>query len=308
MKIAITTTSFAQFSKEPLERLTAAGYDIVYNSCQRKLTEDECVTLLDGCIGVIAGTESYNASVLNALPALKVISRCGTGTDAIDMPAAHKHNIQVLRTPDAPTQAVAELTLGLMLALLRHVCTLNNATHTGVWHKHMGGLLQGKTVGIIGLGRIGTAVAHLCTAFGAHVVGNDPALQQAPWPLLPLSQLLSTSLLVSLHCPALPGGIPLLERKELAMLPPHAFLLNLARGGLVDEEALYEALQTKQLAGAALDAFSKEPYTGALCGMSNVILTPHCASYATESRIRMETEAVENLLAALQPQKPIPVE
>ena len=326
-RVAVTTSSFAQFSRQPLALLEAHGLHVTLNPLGRTLTAAEAAEQLRGCCGVIAGTEPLSRRVLEALPELRVISRCGTGMGAVDAVAARELGIQLCNTPDAPTQAVAELTLGVLLDVLRQVSRMDRELRAGIWKKRMGGLLCGKHVGIIGMGRIGTAVARLCAAFGAQVACTDPdSTRGTAFQRLPLEDLLRRSDIVSLHCPlpaqntgtpppsatsfsatacaAVPpaAGFPaaLLGARELALLPQGALLLNLARGGLVDEQALAEMLRTGRLGGAALDVYAQEPYNGPLRALDNVVLTPHCASYAREARIAMEMEAARNLLAALK--------
>ena len=166
MKIAITTSSFARYSEEPLELLREFGAEIVLNDRGRTLTEDEAAKFLADCDGVVAGTEPLTRKVMENCPNLKVISRCGAGMDSVDRAAAEDLGIAVRNTPDAPTVAVAELTVGLMLSLLRQVAPMDRDIRSGVWKKRMGNLLFGKKVGIVGFGRIGHAVAERLQAFG----------------------------------------------------------------------------------------------------------------------------------------------
>ena len=305
--ISITPSTFAKFSTAPLDMLRDAGLHIRCNQLGRTLTEEESLQQLRGATGVIAGTEPLTRRVLTALPDLHIISRCGTGLDSVDLEAAQACGIRVRTTPDAPTLAVAELTLGMMLDLLRHVSRMDREVRAGTWKKRMGSLLCGKRTGIIGMGRIGSTVARLCAAFGAHVAYADPSdARGTGFPRMALDDLLRWSEILTLHCP-LPtrhgaSGVfpaPLLGRRELELLPHGALVLNLARGGLIDEDALYDLLCTEALGGAGLDVYRQEPYAGRLRMLPNVILTPHCASYAREARIRMEIEAVRNLLNAL---------
>ena len=169
MKIAITTSSFARYSDEPLKLLEQAGVEYVMNDKGRALTEEEAIQILEGCHGVAAGTEPLTKKVMDALPDLKVISRCGTGMDNVDRAYAAEKGIEVRNTPDGPTLAVAELTLGLILTLLRQVPHQDRELRSGVWKKRMGNLLHGKNVGIVGFGKIGQAVAHLLEPFGVNV-------------------------------------------------------------------------------------------------------------------------------------------
>lgn len=300
MKVFVSTGSFAEYDDLPIRLLKDAGLDIQLNPYGRKLAADECLNLYKDIDGLIAGTEALTAKVLKSARNLKVISRCGVGLDNIDLETAKEQGIKVFNTPDSPTVAVAELTVGLMLALLRHVPAVDRDIRAGKWQKRMGNLLQGKNVGIIGFGRIGQKVAELALGFGAKIMYCDPAVNRADYTRMPLDKLLSQSDIVSLHL--LGGGddAPLLGDKELRSMKQGSWLINCARGGVVDEAALGQVLQEGRLAGAAVDVFQQEPYTGPLAKLDNVILTPHIGSYAVESRVDMEVQAVKNLIKGLK--------
>lgn len=297
LKVFVSTSSFAEHDKLPLKLLQDAGIVSQVNPYGRKLTEEECLKLLGDVDGLIAGTEPLTANVIKSAKKLKVISRVGVGLDNVDLNAAKKRGIKVFSTPDAPTLAVAELTLGLMLALLRNIPRGDREIRAGKWQKQMGNLLRGKKVGIIGLGRIGWKVAEMVKGLGAQVTYCDPAVNKAGYQKLSLEELLTQSDIVSLH---ISGGGTLLGEKELRSMKKGSYLVNCARGGLVDETALIKALQEGHLAGAALDVFAQEPYTGPLARLDSVILTPHIGSYAVESRIEMEVQATKNLIEGLK--------
>ena len=299
MKIAITTSSFAKFSSEPLKLLDAQGITYVLNPHGRKLIEGETIDLLQGCIGVAAGTEPLSSDVMDALPELKVISRCGTGMDNVDQSAAADRGIVVCSTPNGPTLAVAELTLGYALDLMRQITLMDRELRSGVWKKRMGNTLQGKKLGIIGFGRIGSMVADVFAPFGVEVAFSDRIVESNKFNKMSLAELLAWADIVSLHCTREAGECPLLDEEQLRTMKPGGWIINASRGGLVDEGALYQLLQTGHLAGAAIDVFEQEPYDGNLTKLNNVILTPHIGSYAKESRIQMEIDTVKNLLDAL---------
>ncbi|MFV0423097.1 phosphoglycerate dehydrogenase [Oleidesulfovibrio sp.] len=299
MKIAITTSSFAKFSEEPLDLLRKAGIGYVLNPHGRKLTEDETIELLQGCVAVAAGTEPLTARVMDALPELKIISRCGTGMDNVDMSAAKERGIAVRNTPDGPTQAVVELTLGLALDLMRQVTRMDRELRSGVWRKRMGNLLTGKRLGIIGFGRIGRAVADAFAPLGVEVAFNDPVATCTDFRCMPVEELLGWADILSLHCSRAGGECSYYTEEHLRAMKRGSWVLNVARGGIIDEQALYNVLADGHLAGAAIDVFEKEPYTGPLATLDNVILTPHIGSYAMEARIRMETDTIANLIDAL---------
>ncbi|MCC6923683.1 MAG: hydroxyacid dehydrogenase, partial [Nitrosomonas sp.] len=179
-KFIISTSSFDTVNNPVIQRLIQAGLQPVTNPYGRKLTEDEAVELLkEDVVGMIAGVEPLTARVIQCTKNLKVISRCGTGMDNVDLAAARNHGITVYNTPEAPAQAVAELTLGLILASLRRLCETDRQIRNGEWPRTQGGLLAAQTVGLIGLGHIGKRVAKLCQAFEADVIAYDPYIDQA---------------------------------------------------------------------------------------------------------------------------------
>jgi len=299
MKIALTTSSFATYSDEPLTLLADAGLDVVTNPHGRKLKPEETVALLAGCAGVVAGTEELSAAVLKELPELKVISRCGVGMDNVDKAYCEAHGLTVLNTPFGPTLAVAELTLGLILDLMRNVTMMDRELRSGTWKKRMGRQLKGKKVGVVGFGRIGQAVADVLKPLGCEIAYADPYPACKETLCLPLDELMAWADIVTLHCSKPGGACSLIGATELAAMREGSWLVNCGRGGLVDETALFEALSSGHLAGAAVDCFESEPYTGPLTTLPNVILTPHIGSYAREGRIQMEIDAVKNLIGAL---------
>ena len=303
MKIVITTTSFAKFDNQPLQLLNNSGYEVVLNPYGRTLTGDEVVGLAKDAAGLIAGTESLDRSILENLPILRIISRCGAGMDNIDPVAAAELNIKVFNTPFGPTLAVAELTVGLILDLLRKITLMDREIRAGIWKKHMGNLLRGKRVGIIGFGRIGQKTGELLRAFGCEIGYYDnitiEGLNDLKIERMEMEELLRKSDIVTIHVSG-KYEKPLLGAKEIEMMKKDAWLVNVARGGVADEEALLNALKNGRLAGAALDVFEKEPYNGPLKKLENIILTPHIGSYAKEARTEMEMQAAKNLIEGLR--------
>ncbi|MDD5545978.1 MAG: phosphoglycerate dehydrogenase [Candidatus Omnitrophica bacterium] len=302
-KIFISTSSFGEFDRAPLDLLKEAGYEAGLNTNGRSLAKDEIAKLASGAVGIVAGTEPLDRDNLARLPGLKVISRCGAGMDNVDLKAAAELGIRVFNTPDAPTLAVAELTVGLLLSLLRRTSQMDREIRGGKWKKRMGSLLSGKRVGIIGFGRIGRKVAELLGPFKCELSYydiKDAAGQPAAGAKKTgLDELLSTSDIVLIHVSKTKEGY-LLGENELKKMKKLAWVVNVSRGGMVDEAALCRALKDGSLSGAAMDVFEQEPYQGPLKEMENVILTPHIGSYAREARIQMEVEAVKNLLKGLE--------
>jgi D-3-phosphoglycerate dehydrogenase len=302
MKVVCTTSSF--------DAAIPDSFDVVKNPHGRRLTEEEVTALLveETPDGLIAGVEPLTRAVLEAAVKagdgrLRVISRCGVGLDNVDLDAAADLGIEVRNTPTAPVPSVAELTVGLMLAALRSIPAADAAIRRGDWLRLKGGLLGSRTVGLVGCGRIGTAVATLVAPFGATLIGFDPEVRShSLCRMVSFEDLLAQSDIVSLHAPLVPGTRHLIDADALRRMRPNAVLVNTARGALVDERALADALAEGQIAGAAVDVYEEEPYTGPLVNMrERTVLTSHIASSAREARAVMEAEAVKNLVDVLRP-------
>lgn len=304
MRVLVSPTAFGQCGNQPLDLLDEAGIEAIMNPYHRRLSAQEVVELASSCEGIIAGVEPLNAYVLERLPQLRCISRVGVGLQNVDLQAAAARGVVVRNTPEGPTAAVAEFTIGLAFALLRRIPLADRNIRQGIWKKEMGSTLEGKQIGIIGLGRIGRLVAEKFLNLGCEVCAIDPApdaswLKEHPIPILSLEDLLRESDIISLHLAHEPGDQPVIGEAEIGLMKDSAFLLNLARGGAVDERALYQALSIGRIAGAALDVFVDEPYHGRLAELDQVVLTPHLGSYAREGRLRMEVQAVRNLIEVL---------
>jgi len=299
--VAISTSSFGEFDNKPLEKLAMAGFEVHLNPHARKLTSDELVELVGNAQGLVAGTEPITASALEVLPALRVISRCGVGIDNVDQEACARLGKKLFNTPEALVDAVAELALGLVLSLLRNTHVMDRDIRTGKWKKRMGRLLRGQCAGVVGFGRIGQRSGELMHCLGADIVYADLEEKKPTYPArhMLLEDLLREVDILLLHVSGGEGASGLLGAERLKLLKPTSILINLSRGGVVDEAALAKALSSGRLAGAALDVFEEEPYSGELAALPNVILTPHVGSYAVQARVRMEAEAVDNLLMGL---------
>jgi D-3-phosphoglycerate dehydrogenase / 2-oxoglutarate reductase len=304
MKVLASPSSIGQIDLKPFELLESYGYEVVKNPYGRKLTEKETIALAKDCVGIVAGVESLNSTVIDALPQLKCISRVGVGMDSVDIPYAESKGIKVLNTPDGPTRAVAEFTLGLTLSLLRKIPNAHLDLKNKIWKKQTGSLLLGKKVGVLGLGRIGKMVAESFRALGNPVCGFDPFpniewAKQKDVEIIGFDELLSTCDILTIHVPGNKDGSSILGKDQLALLKRECFVINVSRGGVIDEDALYDALKAEKIAAVALDVFSNEPYDGKLCELENVTLTPHIGSYAKEGKLKMEVDAAQNLINAL---------
>lgn len=265
---------------------------------------------------VAASTVRYDAALMQACPALRLIARTGIGVDNVDLAAATAHGVVVVNTPDGPTESTAEHTVAMLLALAKRLKQGNANLAAGQWGPIGGPLLgdevQGKTLAIVGAGRIGRRVAQICRlAFTMPVLGYDPYTSAQELAALgieaaSLERVLAEADFVSLHAPATPETYHLINHARLALMKPTAYLLNLARGPLVDEAALLAALDGGRLAGAGLDVFDPEPLplTSPLRNHPLVVATPHIASSTREGRERMETMAIARVLAFFDGQRP----
>ena len=301
-KVLITTSSFSLGNFAQAKSLHDAGISIEVNPHGRRLSEDEVAELVaTEVIAILAGLEPLTDRVLSNAKSLRVIARCGTGLDSVDLQAASRLGIDVFNTPDAPTQAVAELTIAHMLNSLRHISTTDSNMRSGKWTPTMGSLLATKTVGLIGVGRIGSAVAKLAQAFGARVIGFDPVVSSHnSVELLSLDEVLNQADIVSLHVPINDQTHHILNANTISRMKPGSIVVNVSRGGLIDESALHDALKSQHLSGAALDCFEDEPYSGPLLQIPGVHVTAHMGSYARETRDLMEVEASTNLVNGLR--------
>lgn len=298
-KVLLGPSTFGMFDSAPLDRLRDAGYEWIVNPYKRKITKEELLELLqDDVEGLIAGLETLDYEVLSK-SRLKVISRCGAGMLNVDLKSAEQFDIKVCSTPDAPTNAVAELTLGCLLSLLRKISVMDRDLHNQQWNKQVGGQLQGKTVLIIGYGRIGKRLCKLLAPFDVHIIVVDPFVQRIneSFRLLELKKALPLADIVTLHCS---GEKCLLSDQEFELMKKGALLLNAARGSLVNEGALIKALASGHISGVWFDTFDQEPYSGELAGYPQALLTPHVGSYTAETRALMEMEAVNNLIKAFE--------
>jgi D-3-phosphoglycerate dehydrogenase len=296
MKILIGPSSFADQDRAPLIKLENNGYSVLINPFRRKITKEELMELLEEDVhGIIAGLETLDREVLEN-SRLKVISRCGAGISNVDTSAAKELGIRVYNTPFGPTRAVAELTMGCLLSLIRQVPLMDRSLHDGKWNKLIGRQLKGMKALIIGFGRIGQNVAQLLKAFEVDVMVCDPMFSNksdVPYVMMNLEDALPQADIISLHAS---GSEQIIGPRQLSILKRGAFILNAARGEVIDESALADALDSGQVAGAWLDTFNQEPYNGVLKNYQQVILTPHVGSYTAEGRLQMELDAVENLI------------
>lgn len=297
--IAVTPRGFRQSPGRHQELLAQAGYAVRYPTVERPLTAPELRELIAGCEGVILGVDDAPAEVLVGSD-LRVIVRFGIGMDNVDLEAARAQGIKVSRTLGATTTSVAELAIGLMLAAARGTSQMDRTVRAGSWTRLTGLELAGRTLGLVGIGRIGLEVAHRARAFGMTVIAHDPVATPADIPLMAFDELLATSDVISIHAPLNEQTRHMFDTAALSAMKPSSILINTARGGIIDEDALAVALVDGPLWAAALDCFEHEPLqSSALLELSNVILTPHCGASTEEAVERAGVIAVEEILRAL---------
>jgi phosphoglycerate dehydrogenase-like enzyme len=285
-----------------LQRLEAAGFVVEQIPEARHLTEDELVARISGVLVTIAAAEPYTERVFAAASDLRLVSRYGVGCDNVDVAAATRHRVAVTRTSETNSEAVADLTVSLMCAVRRQLLQNDRAVRAGRWLPECVPGLWRATVGIVGLGRIGRRVAKRCLGFDMRVIATmrrpDPEFAKSHGvELVNMDELFCQADIVTLHAPSSPENTHLVNRQRLAMMKPTAILINTARGDLVDEAALCEALKAGTIAGAGLDVFAKEPPVDSLLlGLDNVVLTPHCAEFDRTSAEATMTRAIDNVL------------
>ena len=297
--IAVTPRGFRQSPGRHRELLAQAGYAVRYPTVERPLTAPELRELIVGCEGVIIGVDDAPAEVLVGSD-LRVIVRFGIGMDNVDLEAARAQGIKVSRTLGATTTSVAELAIGLMLAAARGTSQMDRTVRAGSWTRLTGLELAGRTLGLVGIGRIGLEVAHRARAFGMTVIAHDPVATPGDIPLIAFDELLATSDVISIHAPLNEQTRHMFDTAALSAMKPSSILINTARGGIIDEDALAVALVDGPLWAAALDCFEHEPLqSSALLELSNVILTPHCGASTEEAVERAGVIAVEEILRAL---------
>ncbi len=307
MKILVTPTSFTGDKQSPArDLLTSFTTDIVYNPLGKPLSAGELIPLLDGADGYIAGLDYITAEVIAAAPAgLKVISRYGAGYDRVDISAATKRGIVVTNTPGVNSQAVADLAFGLMLAVARKIPVLDRKIRSGEWPRTTGVELYRKTLGIIGLGVIGKAMASRANGFSMNILAYDPYLdksyaQNNGIRSVSLDELLAASDIVTLHLPLTEQTRNIIDERAIARMKPGAIIINTSRGGLVDEAAAYRGLASGKLGGMGVDVFETEPPAGSpLLTLDNVVATPHAGAHTVEAVNNMGLLAVQNLIDVL---------
>jgi len=295
--ILITTSPFGQNDRSALNLLDEHTIQYTLNPFHRRLREDEIADLIGPYEVVIAGTEPITSAVLDRAPKLKLLAHTGIGLDNIDLAAARAREIAVTYTPSAPSPAVAELTIGQMIALLRKTSYADRRLRAGEWNRMIGRRLANVTVGVIGVGRVGRLVIQHLQGFKPNrILANDivpddefARLNGCVW--ADKETILREADVITLHIPLTPQTHHLIGSNQLRMMKTDAMLINTSRGPIVDERALADALRCRPDFSAAIDVFEQEPYNGELAALENCLLSCHMGSCTDDCRLQMEMEA-----------------
>ncbi len=298
IKVFVSTFPFSRTDPKAAELIVNQGWELGFNPYGRKIAPQELKILLTGADALVAGTEKLNKDTLEFASNLKLISRVGIGLDGIDWQEIKKRKIEVAYTPDAPSLSVAELAVGLMISLTRGIVQTCLNMREKTWQRYTGTELSRKTVGIIGLGRIGKKVSGLLEPFHCNILVNDIEpdhrfIEENGLTFCEKKEIYKTADFITLHVPLTEITCHLIDEEVCKMMKKDAFLINTSRGPVVEEKALYNALKNHQFRGAAIDVYSKEPYTGPLTDLDNIILTCHMGSCTQESRRLMEIGAAQ---------------
>tara|TARA_A100001015_G_scaffold295528_1_gene374629 strand:- start:181 stop:1074 length:894 start_codon:yes stop_codon:yes gene_type:complete len=292
-KLFIATSTFDAENQGLLKVLKINKVKFNLNPLKRKLNSKELIRYSENATHIIAGTELYNKEILSKLKNLKMIFRLGSGIDNIDLGIAGIKKIKVIKSEVTLEKAVGELTVGLIINLLRKISLHNQNLKKNIWKKQMGNLLFGKTVGIVGYGKIGKYVEKILKNFGVKILINDKKKVKNK---TSLKNLIINSDIITLHTNYNNENLNLLNKNNLKFLKKNSIIVNTSRPEIIDYNYLYKILKLKRIKGAALDVFNKEPYSGKFRLLDNTILTPHIGSYAKEIRVAMEKEAVNSII------------
>lgn len=311
-KVLIGSRSFGKFTPKGLKILEDNNCEVIQNSFGHALSEEELLDFASDIDAIITGMDQLNERVISSLKKLKVISKHGVGIDNIDIKAANSKNIIVTNIPAGIEEcnAVADFTFALMLSIARRICEADNETKGGRWVKFIGSEVYGKTLGVIGGGSIGKAVIARAKGFSMNILVYDvkkdeKIIDEFGARYVDLKHLLNNSDYITVHVPLNKCTRGLIKKKELGFMKKNSYLINTARGGIVDEKDLYEALKAEKIAGAALDVFCKEPPgKNPLLGLKNLVATPHMAAYTRSSLENLDLISAENVVKVLEGLKP----
>jgi phosphoglycerate dehydrogenase-like enzyme len=315
-RVLVTARAFWASGQNAAASLTDAGFTVVHSPEAGPYAAEKLAPLLTDFGAIIGSSDEYSAALFRACPHLKVVSRCGVGIDSVDLTAATTAGVIVTNTPGTMTDAVADYTFALMLSLARRIVESDAMMRSGGWGEFPGVLVCGKTLGLVGCGQIGQAVARRATGFDMRILAYDPRLTASGRSALPadlppiefveLDDLLAQSDFVSVHAPSLPETRHLFDERRFKQMKRTAYLTNTARGALIDEAALVRALESRTIAGAAIDVYGQEPLPAdhPLRRAPRCVLTPHNAFNAAEAAEAMSTMSAQNVIALWAGQRP----
>jgi D-3-phosphoglycerate dehydrogenase len=309
-KVLVTPRSFGKTSNVPFEMLNKHGYEIVRNESGKQYSEAQLLDIIEDIDGIIAGLDPISGSVLRKGKKLKVVTKYGVGLDNIDLDTAKELGIKVTFTPGANNESVADLAFTLMLSLSRSVIKLDSIVRNKGWEKVIGSEIYGKTMGVIGTGAIGKGVAKRAKGFDMVVLAYDiypdhAFAEKYGVQYVDKKTILEKSDFISLHVPLTDEMYHFISEEELNIMKDTAYIINTSRGGIINEEALYNALKEKKIAGAGLDVFETEPpVNNRLLELDNVILSPHCGASTIDATNRMGVMAAEGLISVLEGDEP----
>jgi len=309
MKVLITTVPFGDANDLPLRLLKKNNIDYLINPLNKKLTEAELIEIVEDFDVIIAGTEEISKKVMHKAQNLKMISRVGIGLDSVDLVEARKKGILVSYTPDAPAPAVSELSVGLILSLIRSTHLSNIEMHRGNWHRYFGRRIPNCKIGIVGFGRIGQGlVKHLVSFSPEKIFVNEINLDKLSEysdkvNFVSKEFLYENADVISFHVPLTSKTKNMVRYEHLIKMKSDAVIINTSRGGIVNEDDLYKVMKSGHLSGAAVDVFDKEPYDGKLNKLDNIILTAHMGSMSKDCRSTMEIEATEEAIRFIKGEK-----
>jgi D-3-phosphoglycerate dehydrogenase len=310
-KVLVTARIFGHLSDDSFDIFKNSGFELANNPYRGKgLSEDKLIALIGGVHGLLTGVDQVTAKVINAADELKVISKFGTGVDNIDVAAATQKGVVVTNAPGMNSDAVADMTFALILSIARRIPYASDQVRKGNWPLIVGTEISNKTLGLIGLGEIGKRVAVRAGGFNMKILAyellpDEQFIQKLGIKRVSLNRLLQESDFVSIHVPLTSETKDLIKTEQLEMMKPTAYLINTARGEIVDENALHDVLQSRKIAGAAFDVFKEEPLREkALLELDNFIVTPHISPFTKEAIENAEKLSAQNIIDVLKGQFP----
>lgn len=311
-KVLVTATNYSKLCASAKALLENNGFEIIENTYGRPMTFDELKDRVGDICGLVAGVDTWNEDVFKLAPNLKVIGRFGIGVDNIDLEAAKRHGIKVMNARAINSDSVAECTVGFILAVLRNIVHLDKSTREGKWERYVGNTIRGKKIGLVGFGAIAQYTAKLLSAFETDIYAydlypNHEAAKKLGVTLTDLDTIIKQSDIITLHVPGTPETTHLFSDREFEMMKSTAIIVNVARGSVIDQKALYKALKEKKIAGAGLDVFESEPTTkdNPLFELDNVVVLPHSAAETYETYDAVGLATAQAIIDVMNGKDPI---